>query len=93
MRAETSRFFLGLSGTGKTTLSTDPERALIGDDEHAWSDTGVANFENGCYAKLYKLDPQKEPEVYNAVFHPRPLSLSRRVGGKSDGVSYGAIRL
>jgi phosphoenolpyruvate carboxykinase (ATP) len=62
--------FLGLSGTGKTTLSTDPDRALLGDDEHGWSDTGVANFENGCYAKLYKLDPKKEPEVYNAVFHP-----------------------
>ena len=62
--------FLGMSGTGKTTLSTDPDRALIGDDEHGWSDRGVANFENGCYAKLYKLDPRKEPDVYNAVFHP-----------------------
>lgn len=62
--------FLGMSGTGKTTLSTDPGRSLIGDDEHAWSDRGIANFENGCYAKLYKLDPQKEPDVYNAVFHP-----------------------
>ncbi|MFP4210517.1 MAG: phosphoenolpyruvate carboxykinase (ATP) [Alkalispirochaeta sp.] len=62
--------FLGLSGTGKTTLSTDPARALLGDDEHGWSKTGIANFENGCYAKLYNLDPRKEPEVYNAVFHP-----------------------
>ncbi|MFO7782568.1 MAG: phosphoenolpyruvate carboxykinase (ATP) [Spirochaetia bacterium] len=62
--------FLGLSGTGKTTLSTAPGRALIGDDEHGWSDRGIANFENGCYAKLYNLDPQKEPEVYRAVFHP-----------------------
>jgi len=62
--------FLGLSGTGKTTLSTDPSRSLLGDDEHGWSDSGVANFENGCYAKLYNLDPAKEPEVYNAVFHP-----------------------
>ena len=62
--------FLGMSGTGKTTLSTDPNRALIGDDEHGWSDQGISNFENGCYAKLYKLDPQKEPDVYNAVFHP-----------------------
>ncbi len=62
--------FLGLSGTGKTTLSTSPDRALLGDDEHGWSDTGIANFENGCYAKLFQLNPRKEPEVYNAVFHP-----------------------
>jgi len=61
--------FLGLSGTGKTTLSTDPERALLGDDEHGWSDDGIANFENGCYAKLVKLDKEKEPEIYNAIMH------------------------
>ena len=60
---------LGLSGTGKTTLSADPRRALLGDDEHGWSDNGTANFEYGCYAKLVNLRQDKEPEIYNAVFH------------------------
>ncbi|MDZ7369622.1 MAG: phosphoenolpyruvate carboxykinase (ATP) [candidate division KSB1 bacterium] len=65
-----SALLLGLSGTGKTTLSADPERALLGDDEHGWSDNGIANFEYGCYAKLINLNPQKEPDIYRATFHP-----------------------
>lgn len=61
--------FLGLSGTGKTTISVDPGRALLGDDEHMWSENGVANFEEGCYAKLINLNPKKEPGIFHAVFH------------------------
>ncbi len=64
-----SALILGLSGTGKTTLSADPNRALLGDDEHGWSDNGIANFENGCYAKMVDIDPEKEPDIYDAVMH------------------------
>ncbi len=64
-----SALLLGLSGTGKTSLSADPSRALLGDDEHGWSDKGIANFENGCYAKFININPEKETEIYNAVMH------------------------